>query len=129
MVSTLVETTWAAGSRSSRQAPVVASYTEWDPLEEVVVGRLAGGVFPTWQGSMAAVVPDGSAEIFQRHGGTLFPVEHVAAAERELDELVRVLTAEGVTVVRPEPLVFTDSFATPNWRSRGDSIPACRGIY
>ncbi|MGH3941367.1 MAG: amidinotransferase [Pseudonocardiaceae bacterium] len=98
---------------------IVDSCTEWDPLEEVVVGRLAGGVFPTWQPSMRAVLPEDSVRLFHERGGSPYPPEQVRAAERELDGLVDALVDEGVTVVRPELLDHSYEFSTPDWRSAG----------
>lgn len=102
-----------------QQIPVVSSYTEWDPLEEVVVGRLAGGVFPTWQASMSATMPPSSWRLFKGKGGSPLPEAQVQAAEEELDELAATLEAEGITVVRPEPTDHSASFSTPNWKSSG----------
>ncbi|WP_326685949.1 MULTISPECIES: amidinotransferase [unclassified Streptomyces] len=99
--------------------PAVNSYTEWDPLREVVVGTLAGGVFPTWQDSMAHVVPDEAQPVFREQGGLPFPADHLKAAEAELDALAEVLTAEGVTVVRPDPVVHQRPIRTPAWESPG----------
>jgi len=98
---------------------VVNSYTEWDPLEEVVVGRLNGGVFPTWQASMAATMPESSWALFQERGGSPLPEAEVQAAEEELDALAATLRAEGVTVVRPDAVDHTSPFATASWQSTG----------
>ena len=98
---------------------IVNSYTEWDPLEEVVVGRVAGGVFPTWQPSMRAVLPEDSVRLFQEREGSPYPPEQVLAAERELDALVDALEAEDITVVRPEPIDHSLAFSTPSWKSTG----------
>lgn len=114
-----------AGSASTAADPAPApscpvnSHTEWDRLEEVVVGRLAGGVFPSWQDSMTPVLPDMAVPVFKEHGGSGLPAEHLAAAEEELDGLVRALQAEGVRVVRPDEGAFDRSFATPGWSSEG----------
>ena len=97
----------------------VNSYTEWEPLEEVVVGRIRGGVFPTWQPSMAGTVPPEWWSLFHERGGLPFDQDEVLAAERELDGFVDALTAEGVTVVRPEPVDYQRPFATPEWRVSG----------
>jgi glycine amidinotransferase len=102
-----------------RSTGVVCSYTEWDPLEEVIVGRLAGGVFPTWQASMAATMPHGSWRLFQERGGLPLPEEELIAAEEELDAFAAALRAEGVTVVRPELTDQTAGFSTPDWESAG----------
>lgn len=104
---------------SAPTGPAVNACTEWDPLQEVVVGRLAGGVFPTWQDSMADVLPEEHWRLFQERGGQPLPAGHLAAAEAELDALAAVLEAEGVTVVRPDVLDHTRAFATPDWESTG----------
>jgi glycine amidinotransferase len=107
-------------STSSAHDPqVVSSYTEWDPLEEVVVGVLTGGVFPTWQRSMQDTVPRGSFSLFQEQGGKPLPSAEVFAADKELEGFVRALETEGVTVVRPDPIDHSFAFSTPNWASTG----------
>lgn len=98
---------------------IVNSYTEWDPLEEVVVGRVAGGVFPTWQPSMRAVLPEDSVRLFQEQGGSPYSPEQVLAADRELDAFVDALEVEGITVVRPAPIDHSLEFSTPDWKSTG----------
>lgn len=98
---------------------VVNSYTEWDPLEEVVVGHLAGGAFPTWQDSMYQTMPESSWELFKAKGGSPFPPDQVAAADRELDAFAEVLERGGVTVVRPDPVDYSKGFSTPAWSCPG----------
>lgn len=71
----------ATEGATARRA-VVNSYTEWDPPEEVVVGRLAGGAFPSWQASMFATMPEGSWRLFQQRGGSPLPPDQVQAADR-----------------------------------------------
>jgi glycine amidinotransferase len=100
-------------------AQIVHSCTEWDPLEEVVVGRMAGGVFPTWQESMRPTMPEQSWQLFQERGGSALPEDEVRAAEIELDGLVETLSDEGVDVVRPQSLDQATAFATPHWESIG----------
>lgn len=99
--------------------PVVNSFTEWDPLEEVVVGRLAGGVFPAWQESMLATMPEEGIRAFRESGGRPFPAEHLAAADAELDSLATALEARGIKVVRPDDVDYGRGFATPQWESPG----------
>jgi glycine amidinotransferase len=103
----------------SRCTPVVNSYTEWDRLEEVVVGRLTGGVFPSWQTSMYATMPETSWRLFQESGGCSPPSALMLAAERELEGFADRLEREGVTVVRPDPINFQRSYSTPYWQSSG----------
>lgn len=101
------------------RARVVSSHTEWEPLEEVIVGRLAGGVFPTWQASMRATMPESSWELFRQRGGTALPVDEVREADKELDQFAKVMESHGVKVVRPEPVAHSSSFSTPDWQSAG----------
>ncbi|MFF0745362.1 amidinotransferase [Streptomyces sp. NPDC004111] len=107
--------------RTEEELPVVNSYTEWDPLEEVVVGSLDGGVFPTWQESMGPTLPHDSVRLFKERGGTPLPAEHAAAAEEELNAFAAVLQQRGITVVRPEPADHTRTFGAPEWQSGGNS--------
>jgi glycine amidinotransferase len=96
-------------------APPVWSHNEWDPLEEVIVGRIQGGVFPTWQPSMMWVLPVGSWRLLQTKQGRPFPREQVAAAERQLEGLAQRLESLGVTVARPEGVNHSEQFALPGW--------------
>jgi glycine amidinotransferase len=103
----------------SLSAPAVNSCTEWDHLEEVIVGRLDGGVFPSWQNSMEGTMPASSWRLFQDRGGTPLPAHLVAAAERELQGLVDALELEGITVTRPDLADHTMPFSTPHWQTYG----------
>ncbi|MEV0845871.1 amidinotransferase [Streptomyces sp. NPDC049954] len=105
--------------RSGNTRPAVNSYTEWDPLREVVVGSLQNGVFPGWQESMSQVVPDSAQPLFRELGGAPLPADLVKAAEEELEGFAEVLKGRGVTVVRPEPVQHRTPFATPHWSSPG----------
>lgn len=98
---------------------VVNSYTEWDPLEEVVVGTVRGGVFPAWQRSMRAMLSKESCGALSERAGRPFPDTAVQAAEREIDGLVSALALAGVTVVRPDPVDHGRPFSTPHWTSTG----------
>lgn len=103
--------------------PVVSSHNEWDPLEEVLVGRVEGSCIQPWEPSFAAVVPDvdldAMAEYHGRYAGTPVRPAAIDAARRERDELVRILEGEGVKVVRPAPFDHARPHATPEWSSQG----------
>jgi glycine amidinotransferase len=103
----------------------VSSHNEWDPLEEVIVGIVAGASFPPWHVAVDAVLPANQRARFKRDAGRSFPAERIAAARRELDELSATLEAEGVTVRRPEPRDQRRPFGTPGWTSTGlyDAMP------
>jgi glycine amidinotransferase len=95
----------------------VSSYNEWDPLEEVIVGVVHGASVPPWHDSLKATIPEGQWDFFRANGGRPFPAAQIAAAERELEELIHILTAEGVTVRRPEAIDHNVGFSTPEWSS------------
>src|SRR5579864_283747 len=71
--------------------PVVNSYNEWDPLEEVIVGSVESACVPPWSVALEATMPESEWSFFHEHGGKPFPAAMIAAARRELDELVHVL--------------------------------------
>ncbi|MFG3558431.1 amidinotransferase [Micromonospora sp. NPDC047557] len=97
----------------------VQSYTEWDPLEEVIVGIVDGAVFPPWHAALPPVLPPQQHETFRTMAGRPFPPELVAAARRELDEFARILDAEGVRVRRPEEIPQRTEYRTLSWASTG----------
>ncbi|CAM9883841.1 unnamed protein product, partial [Discosporangium mesarthrocarpum] len=81
---------------------VVNSHTEWDPLEEVIVGRVDGATVPEWHVSGKAVWPSKHWNMYKTRAGQLFPENLIAKAAEELDNFCHILTNEGVTVRRPE---------------------------
>jgi glycine amidinotransferase len=83
--------------------PVVSSYNEWDPLEEIIVGTARGAVRP-------AVAPSRPGTQSEQ-----FPAEEVDRAERQLDGFAALLEAEGVVVRRPEPLEHVRRVQTPDF--------------
>ncbi|MEX5712632.1 amidinotransferase [Parafrankia sp. FMc6] len=103
----------------------VSCYTEWDPLEEVIVGIVDGAVFPPWHLSVEAPAPPDQRRVLRDNAATPFPPERVAAAARELDTLVAILEAEGVRVRRPEPRDHLRPYGAPGWTSTGlyDAMP------
>jgi glycine amidinotransferase len=99
--------------------PVISSYNEWDPLEEVIVGTLEGSSVPPWHITLQATMPPNQWRFFQQSGGKPFPKEQIEAGQKDLEEFVHILEAEGVTVRRPEPVCFSKPYATPDWQSTG----------
>lgn len=115
----------AAASTSPSLRSPVQSYNEWDPLEEVIVGIVDGASFPPWHVSLEAPLPCHQHEVFRRNAGTPFPAHEIAAAKRDLDELVGILEAEGVKVRRPVPCDHLVAYGAPGWTSTGlyDAMP------
>lgn len=58
-------------------ACVVNSHTEWDPLEEVIVGRVDDATIPEWHVSGKAVWPAKHWNMYKDHVGQSFPKELV----------------------------------------------------
>jgi glycine amidinotransferase len=101
-----------------KQSPV-CSYTEWDLLEEVIVGVVDGGSFPPRHIAVDAILSEEQRKLFHQNAGKPFSPEQIAAANQELDEFVTILEGEGVTVRRPESVNHLSSFGAPGWTSTG----------
>lgn len=102
---------------STKRGPVW-SCNEWDPLEEVVVGRLEGATFPDWPTINRHTVGVGEwSEIEHKAGGAgkRYPQAMIEAGQRALDGFIRVLEGEGVTVVRPDVVSYDRPFSSPDW--------------
>ncbi|MGW1072909.1 amidinotransferase [Streptomyces sp. NPDC002537] len=96
---------------------VVCSYNEWDPLEEVVVGRVDGAMTSSWDVIDRVTVPAVTWPSYgaEERRGTPMPEEAVEKAERALEEFLGILHEARVTVRRPEPHDFGVPFASPAW--------------
>jgi glycine amidinotransferase len=101
------------------QASPVSSFNEWDPLEEVIVGIVDGASVPPSHIALRATLPGDQLGFFADHAGRPFPAERIAAAQRDLEEFVHILEAEGVTVRRPQPVDQRKPFGAPGWQSTG----------
>lgn len=108
---------------ASASAPVVQAYNEWDPLEEVIVGLVDGGVATPWELAFEAIIPeqhlDGIRDYHMLNGGRPFTEEQTAPARVEIEEFARVLAGEGITVRRPELTDQSVPFSTPDYSSVG----------
>lgn len=99
----------------------VNSHNEWDPLEEVIIGNPFGAMFPAWNVINVATVPPGDwlrmeARLGMGKEGVAYPPAMIQAAQRELNGLIHILEAEGVTVRRIDQADYSAGFGTPNWR-------------
>ena len=97
----------------------VNSHNEWDPLEEVIVGRLDGAVIPSNHISINISVPSRVRFLFALFSGMRYPGFMLKAAQSELDRLINVLRGEGIVVRQPDPLDGRRWIQTPEWKSRG----------
>jgi len=105
----------AAPSAAPSEAPVhVESWTEWDPLRHVIVGRADGAHIPASEPALDAKVPEGS-DMRGRSGPR--PPETIARANERLDAFADLLRARGIRVDRPEPIDFARPVETPDFRA------------
>lgn len=95
----------------------VWSCNEWDRLEEVIVGNPLNAQFPTPDKStQLAEFPDRSLAEIPRGP---FPQKIVEETEEDLNEFVRILEDQGVTVKRPDTWPHEAKFSTIHWESHG----------
>lgn len=104
--------------------PIVHVYNEWDPLEEVIVGTLAGATIPEWHVQLKSTMPKKWWKFYQENGGKPFPKEMIDAGEKELKEFIKILEGEGVKVRRPDAINYSRPYATMNWQVKGGMYAA-----
>ena len=97
----------------------VCAYNEWDPLEEVIVGRVEGAHMPPLTIEVKANTNREWWDFFQKNSGKSFPIEHLKKAVEEIEEMCNILQHEGVTVRRPEILDHSKIYTTPDFSSSG----------
>jgi glycine amidinotransferase/scyllo-inosamine-4-phosphate amidinotransferase 1 len=97
---------------------LVDVHTEWDPLEEIIVGTMAGARVPIADRSLVATEYPDMDDPQQIPSGP-FPGHVVEQTEVELDELVDLLTGLGVTVRRPGGRDHKSIVSTPDWSTDG----------
>lgn len=95
----------------------VNSHNEWDPLEEVIVGRIGGFPVPPFTAEVKAVTAEHHWPFFEQNGGKAFPQDAVKKAKEEVENFCAVLEGEGVIVRRPDLYDFNKEFKTPDFYS------------
>ena len=103
----------------AEKASPVCAYNEWDPLEEVIVGRVEGAHMPPMTIEVKANTNKEWWDFFQKNSGKPFPAEHLKKAVEEVEEMCNILQHEGVTVRRPEALDHSKVYTTPDFSSSG----------
>ncbi|MFF0106381.1 amidinotransferase [Streptomyces hirsutus] len=97
----------------------VNSHNEWDPLEEIIVGRLDGATIPSSHPVVTCNIPPWAARVQGLAAGFRYPRSLIERAQQELDQFIALLQSLGVTVRRPDPVDHRKRFGTPDWSSRG----------
>jgi glycine amidinotransferase len=107
------------GAALARPISPVNSHNEWDPLEEVVVGRLDGATVPSDHAVVTCNISGMAARIHSLLAGFRYPKFIIERAQRELDGFVALLESLDIVVTRPDPVDYKKRFGTPDWSSRG----------
>jgi len=97
---------------------IINTWDEWSKLEEVIVGRVEGAMYPP---------PDISTNFIRGQSGApntvmpdkAFPDRVIEETSEDLEELVSVLEEFGCNVHRPSIWKHSQEFETRLWRSRG----------
>ena len=110
------------GSWNVPPARVVSTHNDWDPLEEVIVGRIGRAAHPSYEPSLRALFP-GPAP--RGSGPVLWDRRQIDSAEAQLDGLARVLRAEGVVVRRPPRLDHVVPVRTPRYEAPAQNSATC----
>ncbi|MEV7060787.1 amidinotransferase [Streptomyces microflavus] len=97
----------------------VSSHNEWDPLEEVLVGRLDWATTPSRHPIVSCNVPRWAARMQQLAAGFRYPQAIIDPAQQELDRFIALLQSLDITVTRPDAVDHRAEFSTPDWSSRG----------
>lgn len=97
---------------------LVNVYTEWDPLEEIIIGTMAGARIPIPDRSLIATEFPDIDDLQQIPSGP-YPTHVVEETEAELAELADLLTKLGVTVRRPGGRDHKSIMSTPDWSTDG----------
>ena len=100
------------------------SHNEWDPLEEVIVGRLEGAVIPSDHPVVTCNIPGMAARAQSLFAGFHYPKIMIEPAQRELDGFAALLQSLGIVVRRPEPSTTGSASARRNGPRAASAIPA-----
>lgn len=97
---------------------VVSAFNEWDPLEEVIVGRVEGARVPRPDPGLHALEFAHLQEMNEIPSGP-FCRRAIEETAEDLDILADELTKLGVLVRRPCPIDHARAYRTPDWESDG----------
>lgn len=118
-ISTVELSTTPLDACAANESSPVNSYNEWDPLEEVIVGRLDRATIPSNHIIVTFDVPERLARLYRFVAGRRYPKILTKAAQKDLDAFIALLEAEGITVRQPDIIDFSVRHKTPYWSSSG----------
>jgi N-dimethylarginine dimethylaminohydrolase len=97
---------------------IVSAFNEWDPLEEVIVGRVEGARVPRPDPGLHALEFAHLQEMREIPSGP-FCRRAIDETAEDLDILAEELTKLGIIVRRPCPVDHARVYRTPDWESDG----------
>lgn len=115
-------------------ACIVNSHTEWDPLEEVIVGRVDDATIPEWHVSGKAVWPAKHWDMYKNRVGESFPKDLVSKGTGELMCTTEVLTClcrrntASLSNLRKPPDILS-ALARTTAREALASLPVCKATH
>lgn len=127
----IVNTATLTQSVGQPSSGVVNTHNEWDPLEEIIVGRIEDSVFPPHHPYVLGGIPKNLYNMLYVLGGLKRRPKKffVKEAQKELEEFVSILNAEGIKVRRPDRVDHTQKFSTPDWDSKGYTTACPRDCF
>jgi len=107
----------------NNQKPIVSSYNEWDPLEEVVVGSVIGAAKMGFEPSINAYYAKDSKH--REFKGERYSEKEIEKAQAQLDNLAQILTREGIVVKRPDTCDYFMPIKTMDFEILSGNCNAC----
>lgn len=107
---------------------LVSSFNEWDPLEEVIVGRAENAQIARRDHSLYTIEYRDCGSLEKTPTGR-YPDHVIAETQQELEALVEVFRSAGVIVRRPEVFDHTREFGSPDWKTDGQYNYCPRDLF
>jgi len=92
-------------------------FTEWGPLEEIIVGNAVNFNLKDIDYIFSYLYQNKDGKFREKHRTWTFSQCYVEECQEDLDNLQRTLEELGVVVRRPEPLQEITEFRTPFFES------------
>lgn len=106
----------------------VSVYTEWDPLEEVIVGRATHAQIAQPDRGLFAVEYRGHGHVENIPSGR-YPEQVITETEEDLEALVDTFHSLGIVVRRPEVWDPSIRYRTPHWETDGQYNYCPRDLF
>ncbi len=107
---------------------LVSSYNEWDPLEEVIIGRAENAQIAHQDKSLFAV-EYGECGSIERMPTGRYPENVISQTQEQLETLVEFFEKQGVRVRRPDVFDHSKEFASPDWKTNGQYNYCPRDLF